>query len=414
MSDPLAPSFPGDGLPAFSVARLPRIEFGSGRLAMLPEAVERHGRHPLVVTGSHSLAAAGRFDAILAALGDRGLAVETATVDREPSPALVDEIVARARPTAVDVVVGVGGGSVLDAAKAVAGLLRSGTSAWDHLEGVGPGLPYPGPAMPLVAVPTTAGTGSEATKNAVLSERGPGGFKRSFRDERLVAVEAIVDPELLAGAPSALIASNGMDAVTQLLESYVSSRASPFTDALALSGLKAARDALPRWHAAALSGTDARVSAADRERMAYAALLSGICLAQAGLGVVHGLASPLGALFPIPHGIACGAVLAAGVDANIRALRARAPAGPALARYAVLGRLLADVRPDASEDVALEALVALLEAWTQRLAVPRLSAFGVDARDLGAIVEGSRGSSMRTNPVLLTDEEVESVLRASL
>jgi alcohol dehydrogenase class IV len=412
--DPLWPSPERGAIPDFSVARLPRIEFGSGRLATLPAAVARQGHHPLLVTGGRSLAASGRLESIRGTLAERGLEVEFETVDGEPSPAVVDAIVARARAEPVDVVVGIGGGSVLDTAKAVAGLLRSGTSVRDHLEGVGPGLPYPGPPTPFVAVPTTAGTGSEATKNAVITERGPDGFKRSFRDERLVATEAIIDPDLLAGAPPSLIASNGLDAVTQLLESYVSSRASPFTDALALSGLRAARDALPRWHAAAAAGAGPDVSAVDRERMAYAALLSGICLAQAGLGVVHGLASPLGALFPVPHGIACGAVLAAGVEVNIRALDARAPGDPALVRYGVLGRALADLAADTPDDIARAALVALLRSWTDRLAVPRLSAFAVGPADLDALVAGSRGSSMRTNPIVLTDGEVEGILRASL
>ncbi|HYM83049.1 MAG TPA: iron-containing alcohol dehydrogenase [Candidatus Dormibacteraeota bacterium] len=287
MADPLAPSFTADaiaaGIAPFGVARLPRIDFGAGRISGLPDAVARHGRHALIVTGRRSLGATGRLDAILAGLVAAGIVTDTATASGEPSPASVDAIVAEMRPRPIDVVVGIGGGSVLDTAKAVAGLLRSGTSARDHLEGVGRQLPYPGPPTPFIAVPTTAGTGSEATKNAVLSEVGRDGFKRSFRDERLVAAEAIVDPDLLEGAPPSLIAANGMDAVTQLLESYVSTRASPFTDALALSGLASARDGLLSWHAAAsdaatavataagataAGGTTARGTAADRARMA--------------------------------------------------------------------------------------------------------------------------------------------------
>ena len=175
--------------------------------------------------------------------------------------------------------------------------------------------------MPLVAVPTTAGTGSEATRNAVISERGPAGYKRSFRDERLVAADAVVDPDLLAGADPVRIAANGMDATTQLLEAYVSLKAGPVTDALALAGLEAARDGLLAWHA----DPDGPGAPAARSRMAYAALLSGICLAHAGLGGVHGLASPLGAQLPIPHGIACGTTLAGITAANVAALEARAP-----------------------------------------------------------------------------------------
>jgi len=234
--------------------------------------------------------------------------------------------------------VGIGGGSALDAAKAIAGLLRVGDSVMDYLEGVGPEKPYTGPAVPFIAVPTTAGTGSEATKNAVLSRHGRDGFKKSFRDERLVAQHALVDPDLLIGCPPELIAANGMDALTQLVESWTSLRANPFTDALALSGLEAARDALLPWYENA--GGPADITEAARSRMAYASLISGITLAQVGLGAVHGLASPLGAFFPIPHGVVCGTLLAEATDINIRAMRERDRHNPALARYARLAEIL--------------------------------------------------------------------------
>jgi alcohol dehydrogenase class IV len=220
----------------------------------------------------------------------------------------------------------------------------------------------------------------------------------------------VVDPDLLAGLGSEAIAANGLDALTQLLEAYVSPRASPVTDALALAGLTAARDALPAWHAAP-DGPDAP---AARARMALAALLSGICLAHAGLGGVHGLASPLGARFPVPHGVACGATLAAVTAANIGALTERDPASPALGRYATLGRLLAGL-PEATPDAqARTALLLVLTVRTAELRVPRLRTFGVGAEDVPAIVADARGSSMRTNPVVLTDEELEAILRAAL
>jgi alcohol dehydrogenase len=278
--------------------------------------------------------------------------------------------------------------------------------------------------VPFVAVPTTAGTGSEATKNAVVSRCGPDGFKKSFRDERLVAQVAIVDPDLLAACPPELIAANGMDALTQLLESYVSTKANPFTDALALSGLGCVRDGLRPWYEEAQTDREAggvgtgaarpgSVAAAARERMAYAALCSGICLAQAGLGAVHGLASPLGAQFPIPHGMACGATLVAATRVNIAALEARDPANRALSRYAEAGRMFSG-RPGSDDREARSALIPALEALTARLAVPRLSAFGVTESAIPALVADSRGSSMKTNPIALTDDEVASILRASL
>jgi alcohol dehydrogenase len=389
-------------LAPFTLGRLPRIEFGAGRFADVPEVVSRHGRRMLLVTGTRSFRSSARYWQLLADLDGAGVElVGEVAVRGEPSPSEIDDAVGQHQRASVEVVLGIGGGSALDAAKAIAGLLRTRTRVRDHLEGLGATLPYPGPAIPFVAVPTTAGTGSEATRNAVVTERGPEGFKRSFRDERLVAAVAVVDPDLLAGAPPDLIASNGMDAVTQLLEALVSSRAGPLTDTLALAGLAAARDGLAAWHA----DPEGEGAPAARSSTAYAALLSGICLANAGLGAVHGLASPLGALFPIPHGAACGALLPAAVEANIAALEARAPDSPALVKYAQVARLL-----DASD----RPLAGTLRNWQRGLGIRPLGEFGVADRDIPRIVADSRGSSMSTNPVSLTSEEIASILRASL
>jgi alcohol dehydrogenase len=303
-------------------------------------------------------------------------------------------------------VIGIGGGSALDAAKAIAGLLRPGNSVMDHLEGVGPELPYHGPATPFIAVPTTAGTGSEATKNAVLSQAGPDGFKKSFRDDTLVAEWALIDPDLLSSCPPAVIAANGMDALTQLLESYVSSRANPLTDALALSGLMHLRGALLPWHAG--QGD----LAAHRAAMAYAALLSGITLAQVGLGSVHGLAAPLGAFFPIPHGVACGTLVAEATRTNLVALTERAPHRPALAKYATVGRLLSG--GEMNDHEARQHLLSRLGAWTEQLAIPRLGHYGVSQADLPRLVAHCRGSSMKTNPIELSDSEISQLLQARL
>jgi alcohol dehydrogenase len=357
------------------------------------------------VHGARSFARSPAAQPLFAGLLAHGLSFEQLTIESEPSPEDVDEAVRRWRGRRFDGVVGIGGGSTLDAAKAIAALLRPGNSVLDHLEGIGPERPYAGPATPFIAVPTTAGTGSEATRNAVLSRHGPDGFKKSFRDDQLVAEFALVDPDLLATCPPALIAANGMDAFTQLLEAFVSLRGNPISDALALDGLRAACGGLVAWYQD--SG-----DAAAREKMAYASLTSGVCLAQAGLGSVHGLAQPLGSLFPIPHGVVCGTLVAAATRVNIDVMRARDRANPALARYAQAGRL---VRPSATlDDDACDALVETLTRWTLTLALPTLGALGVGAADVPRIVAGCRGSSMKTNPVTLTDAEVGNILAARL
>jgi alcohol dehydrogenase len=424
---------PPEPIGAFGVALLPRIVFGAGRITELPAIAAGFGRRVLLVTGGRSFRDGPACAPLLAGLAAAGLSWNHLSVAGEPSPDLVDGAVADGRRDLPDVVVGIGGGAALDTAKAIAGLLRSGTSVIDHLEGVGRNLPYPGPATPFVAVPTTAGTGSEATKNAVISGRLPGAaaddppFKKSFRDDRLVASVALLDPDLLAGCPPAVIAGDGMDALTQLLESFTSTGASPFSDAVARSGLAAIGTALPAWHAASRAGAAVVDTATARGAMAWAALCSGIALANAGLGAAHGLVAPLGARFGIHHGAGCGALLAAVTRANLAALAARAPGSPALARYAEAGRLLtgspvAGPRPAEdratdgafTDEAARDELVAALDRLTVQLGIPGLAALGVTANAFPALVSESRGSSMRTNPIVLTDAEIEGILAASL
>jgi alcohol dehydrogenase len=391
---------------SFDIARLPRIKFGPGTVDQLPRIALQYGRRLLIVTGAGSFLGSSRWQSLAGELAQAGIEWQIIQVAEEPSPELVDDAVRALHDTPVDVVVGIGGGSALDAAKAIAGLLRPGNSVMDHLEGVGPEQPYQGPSTPFIAVPTTAGTGSEATKNAVLSRHGEAGFKKSFRDDQLVAEWAIIDPDLLSTCPPAIIAANGMDAFTQLLESYASTKANPFTDTLATSGMAAVRDSLLPWFNGAGEASECRA------RMAYAALLSGITLAQVGLGSVHGLAAPLGAFFPIPHGVACGTLVAEATRINIAALKERAPDSPALGKYAEAGRLLSGQALADAE--ALNMLIEILEDWTGRLGIAQLGSYGVDEADIPRIVANSRGSSMKTNPVVLTDAEIAGLLRARL
>lgn len=391
----------------FVTARLPRILFGAGSIANVAAEARAFGNRALVITGARSFRAGPHWEPLLESLARAGIACLDLAIAGEPSPETVDAAVDRFRDEGIAVVIGIGGGSTLDAAKAIAGLLPHRHSVMEHLEGIGPERPYPGPSIPLIAVPTTAGTGSEATKNAVLSRVGRDGFKKSFRDEALIARAAIVDPDLLASCPQAIVAANGMDAFTQLLESYTSTKANVLTDALAWSGLRAfAEGFFPAW-----AGDDR--AAAGRSGLAYAALVSGICLAQTGLGAVHGLASPLGAYFPIPHGVCCGTLVAAATEVNLRALMARAPDSPALAKYAAVGALIAG-SSGLGRDGGVRALIETLETWTERLALPRLAAFGVARADVARLVAGSRGSSMRTNPIVLADEEVGSIVTTRL
>ncbi len=391
----------------FSIARLPRIEFGAGSIGKLPGLIAQYGNQVLLVTGQRSFPESPHWPTLLAALAQVGIDWAQVRIVDEPSPQEVDAAVRQFHGQGFTAVAGIGGGSVLDAAKAIAGLLPSGDSVMDYLEGIGPEKPYRGPALPFIAAPTTAGTGSEATKNAVLSARGPNGFKKSFRHDLLVPEYALLDPDLLASCPRPQIAANAMDALTQLLESYVSIKANPFTDALAESGMKAVREGLFAWY----EGGDQ--AAAGRSRMAYAALLSGICLAQTGLGSVHGLASPLGAFFPIPHGVVCGTLVGAATRINLTALRERDPDHPSWGKYARAGEILHGHHYPSIEE-AHAALLALLDDWTERLTLPRLNAYGIQESDFARVVAHSRGSSMKTNPLVLSDAEITQILKERL
>ena len=395
----------------FSIARQPRLVFGAGTLASLPGEIKALADRILIVTGARSFRHGDNWSILCDRLNDLSITWQTVTIEGEPSPEIVDDLVARHRNDGIEAVLAIGGGSALDAGKAIAGLLVPGNSVMDHLDGVGPEHPYKGPAVPLIAVPTTAGTGSEMTKNAVLSRPGRGGFKKSFRDDALVACLALVDPDLLATCPPRIIAANGMDAFTQLLESYVSIRANPLSEALAWSGMEIFLSGFfDAWRAASGRGNVTEDRAAEsRAAIAYASMVSGIVLAQTGLGSVHGLASPLGCQYAIPHGVVCGTLLAEACDVNMAALRAREPDSPALEKYARVGRLLGGQDFECSSQ-AQDVLVKTLRLWTEKLDLPPLSAFGVNETGVGRVVADARGSSMKTNPIVLTDGEISEII----
>ncbi|MDH5361017.1 MAG: iron-containing alcohol dehydrogenase [Gammaproteobacteria bacterium] len=394
---------------AFQIAALPHLFLEDGGINKLPELILRYGKKVLLVTGGSSFGSSVTWSRLSGQLDSAKISVHRFRVHDEPSPQLVDDAVAAFRLENIQVVVAIGGGSVLDAAKAIAGLLPYGNSVLDHLEGVGKGIEYQGPSLPMIAVPTTAGTGSEATKNAVLSVQGEQGYKKSFRHDTLVPRIALLDPQLLATCPTKLIAAQGMDAFTQLLEAFVSTRANPFCDALIISGLQEFNKGFwPTWE-----GGDTAAATRARASMLYAAYISGVALAQVGLGSVHGLASPLGAFFPIPHGIVCGTLVAAATELNIRLLEQRDKNHPALEKYATVGRLICgELEQDDSE--ARQQLVEVLLHWTERLQLPHLSEYGVGEGDIDRIVANSRGNSMLTNPLVLTDEEIAGLIRVRL
>jgi alcohol dehydrogenase class IV len=382
----------------FEFATASRIVFGPGTLREVGGAAGEFGRHAFVVTGRDP----GRAEILLALLTAARVATTVHAVAGEPTIDVVGAAIAQARAAGCDLVIGLGGGSVLDTAKAVAALLANPGEILDYLEVVGQARPLARPGAPCIAIPTTAGTGAEVTRNAVLGSPSHQ-LKVSLRSPFLLPRLALVDPELTRSLPPALTATTGLDALTQLIEPYVSSRANPWTDGLCTEGLWRAARALP---VAFRDGGDGEA----RADMALASLFGGLALANAGLGAVHGLASPIGGLFPAPHGAVCAALLPAVMAVNLRAATARLPAGAAVRRYTEVARLLAgDPAATAEEGVRrVRALVA-------ELGIPGLGAYGVTREHLPVLAaRAAAASSMQANPLPLTPEELTEILDRSL
>jgi len=368
-----------------------RILVGQGRAAELPEVLAALGSRVLVCTGADPARHAG----LLAGLG---LPAAQFSVGGEPTVDLARAGAAAAREHGADVVAAIGGGSVIDTGKAVAMLLGNGGDPLDYLEVVGSGRKITKPSAPFAAVPTTAGTGAEVTANAVLAAPAHG-LKASLRSPLMIPAVALVDPGLTVSCPPPVTAASGMDALTQCLEPYVSVRANPLTDGLAREGLRRAAAGL---RAAFADGSDL----AARTDMAMCSLLGGMALANAKLGAVHGLAGVIGGTAAVPHGVACAALLAPVIEANVRALRSAPDGQPALDRYTEIAGILTGNPAAAVEDgfAWIRDTVGLLE-------IPRLAAFGLSLQDVDDVVaKAAASSSMQGNPVVLSDDDLRTIL----
>jgi alcohol dehydrogenase class IV len=383
---------------SFEFATAGRILFGPGRIADVPAQVAALGvTRVLLVTGTSSERAAPLHSALV----ERGIAVILHAFAGEPTLDTARDGVARAFADDCDGVVAMGGGSPLDAGKAIAALLGNGGDPLDYIEVIGRGRPIERPSIPMVAIPTTAGTGSEVTRNAVLlspDER----VKASMRSAHMLPRLAVVDPDLLAGAPREVLAAGGLDALSQLIEPYLSARANPFTDALASEGIPLSARSLRSACQDGAADPFARID------LALASTLGGLCLANAGLGAVHGFAAPIGGMVDAPHGAVCAALLAASLEVNLKAMRSRDPDNPALER-------MGDVALWLCGRAEPEAAIEWVRALCRDLGIPGLAAWGMTAGDLPELVARARvASSMRGNPIALGDDELFAIAERSL
>jgi alcohol dehydrogenase class IV len=395
----------------FEFATARRVLFGRGRAHQVPELARSWGQRVLVVSGR----SAARVRPLAESLVDAGLEPCLLSVQGEPTVDLVLKGCQLAREQRSECVIAQGGGSAIDAGKAIAALVTNPGEAMDYLEVVGAGRPLIKPGLPFAAIPTTAGTGTEVTRNAVLAS-AEHRVKVSLRSPWLLARLAVVDPELSYTLPPRLTAATGLDALTQLIEPFVSCRANPLTDAVCREGLaRAGRSLQVAYNASQRleqdpSATLESTEQEAREDMAIAACLSGMALANAGLGAVHGFAGPIGGMFPAPHGQVCAALLPEVMEQNLTALSRRAPKHPALTRYREIGRLLCGVEEATAHDA-----LAWVRALVLDLGIPRLTEHGITQADVPVLVEkAQRASSMKGNPIPLTVEELAETLREAI
>ncbi|MFB6318255.1 iron-containing alcohol dehydrogenase [Saccharicrinis sp. FJH54] len=384
---------------SFVFAKLPKILFGPGKLAELEKVTAPFGSHILFITGGNSFKKSMQFAEYIepVLIQHRGY---LESISGEPSPAMIDAITEAYADKDINVVVAIGGGSVMDAGKAISAMLAVSGNITDYLEGVGHLKPN-GKKIPFVAVPTTSGTGSETTKNAVISQIGKDGFKKSLRHDNYVPDVAIIDPELILSCPPYVTAASGMDAFTQLLEAYLSPTCDEMTSSLVISGLKAIKRSLI---AAFTNGENLKA----RADMAYAAMISGIALANAGLGTIHGFASPIGAYFDIPHGVVCGTLMAANNKYTVQKLR-ESGGSEAFLKYKTVADIFIDA--DVPADKKIDLFIEQLYAITEQLRIPSLGEFGITTNDIEKIVAGSGN---KNNPVKFDAETMAAILRERL
>jgi alcohol dehydrogenase class IV len=382
----------------FEFATATRIVFGAGAVNDAGAIAKDFGRRALVVTGRD----ARRAGRLLANLKSGGASTTTFSVAGEPELATVEQGVKLAKAGRCDLVIGFGGGSALDAAKAIAAMLTNGGELLDYVEIIGRGRPLAKPSAPFIAIPTTAGTGAEVTRNAVLASPEHK-LKVSLRSPLMLAKVAVVDPELTCDLPPGLTASTGLDALTQLIEPFVCNRANPMADGLCVEGLRRAARSL---RVAFSKGRDKDA----REDMAVASLFGGLALNNAGLGAVHGFAGPIGGSFSAPHGAICAALLSHVMAMNLRALRQRDPHGAALFRYEEAAAWLTG-DPKAKADDGVKWVRALVFD----LKVPPLGSFGIQREHLADLItKAAKSSSMKANPIVLTPEELNEILEQAL
>jgi alcohol dehydrogenase class IV len=382
----------------FEFATSNRILFGVGALQQAPKVAVKFGRRALLVLGIEN----SYSNQLISSLNSNQVLVTPFPIDSEPSIGLVQEACSLAVKSRCDLVIGFGGGSAIDTAKAIAALLANPGDIFDYLEVIGRSLPMKNPSLPVIAIPTTAGTGAEVTRNAVIYSPQHQ-VKVSLRSPTMLPRLALVDPELTMDLPPSITASTGLDALTQVIEPFVSNQANPLTDALCREGMARAARSLRKVY---FTGNDLEA----RQDMCLTSLCGGLALANSKLGAVHGFAGVLGGMFPGPHGAICARLLPFVMTANVNGLTNRAPDAVVLQRYNEIGQILTG-KPNAGAEDA----VTWIEALAGELVVPPLASYGVREADIPEVVaKSAQASSMKGNPISLSEDELTKILMKAL
>lgn len=381
----------------FKFANTPNVIFGNGTFNQITKYSHLYGERILLIIGGSSLKKSGKLEELKSNLNNTHEIIQIMNIKSEPSPAIINKIVKEMKKEKINLVIAVGGGSVLDSGKAISAMLCETGNIEDYLDGLGT-KKHNGKKIPFIAVPTTSGTGSEATKNAVISEIGH--FKKSLRHDNFIPDYAIVDPELTLTCPSLLTLTCGLDALSQLIESYTSTESSEITGSLALGAIKKfGNNLIPAC-------TNKSDDLNTRSSLSYASMISGITLANAGVGIIHGIAGPMGGLYDIPHGAACGNLLPESLKINLTYLKEK-KSNEYLLKFSKIGKTLCDTKSDEIEKNC-SILISTIENWIKKMDLPRLSHYGIKENKLEEIV---RISSNKNNPVSLDKKDIFEIIK---
>ncbi len=382
----------------FEFATANRIIFGSGSVNKVSQIAQKYGSNPLVITGK----SAKRAEPLLNQFENSSIIASVFPVSSEPTTTIISECLQIAQKKNCNVIISIGGGSPIDTGKAVAALMTNEGDLLDYLEVIGKGKPLKNPSIPFIAVPTTAGTGAEVTKNSVI-DSPEHKVKVSLRSQFLLPDVAVIDPFLTHSMPPNITEYTGLDAFTQVIEPYVSNKANPLTDSICREGIKRISRSLLKAYK---DGSDNRA----REDMCIGSLFGGLALANSKLGAVHGLAGPLGGMIGAPHGAICGILLPNVIKVNILALKSRRPDSPALLRYDDIARIVTYNPKATAAD-----LINWLTGFYENLEIPKLSKFGLKESNINEIVQKAKiTSSMKGNPLQLNDEELKDIIKKAL